>query len=204
LLKAKFRWDYGTLTDYGTIPELPNIFMNFNLTQQDILNLKIGDKILLNGVIFTARDRAHVFLLENNFDKIKNSIIYHCGPLVKNDKIISAGPTTSYRLNPYTPQVIEKYGIKAIIGKGGMDQSVQSALRGKAVYLSAVGGAGVLYGKRMRVRNVYKMEFGMPEAIWECEVRDFPVIVTMDAHGRSLYEEVCRKSREIFIGLVNG
>jgi len=171
--------------------------MNTPLSTQDILNLKIGDKLSLNGTIFTARDRAHKFLLENDFNKMQNSVIYHCGPLVKDNKIISAGPTTSSRLNPYTSKLIEKYGIKAIIGKGGMDQSVQSALQGKAVYLSAVGGAGVLYGKKMRVENVYKMEFGMPEAIWECEVRDFPVIVTMDAHGNSLYEDVFRSSKEV-------
>lgn len=175
------------------------IAINAPYKQEDILKLKIGDKVLINGTIFTARDKAHQFLLENDFDKIRNSIIYHCGPIVKNNEVISAGPTTSSRMNPYTPKLIEKYGIKAIIGKGGMDNSVLNALKGKAVYLSAVGGAGVLYAKAMAVKNVYKEEFGMPEAIWEFEVKDFPAIATMDSKGSSLYEEVYQKSKAVFM-----
>ncbi len=170
----------------------------------EFLKLKAGDRFLLNGTIFTARDKAHLFLLENDFDRIRGSIIYHCGPIIKNNEVVAGGPTTSSRLNPYTVKVIEKYGIKAIIGKGGMDNCVLDALRGKAVYFSAVGGAALVYAKKMRVKNVYKKEFGMPEAIWELEVKDFPVIVAMDSHGNSLYDDVLLKSRKVLESLSDG
>jgi fumarate hydratase subunit beta len=172
------------------------------LTKQDISKLKVGDKVLLSGTIFTARDKAHLYLLKNNFSKIKNSVIYHCGPIIKNKKVIAAGPTTSARMNPYTPQLIKKYAIRAIIGKGGMDDNVLRAMKGKAVYFSAVGGAAVLYAKAIKVKGIDKPEFGMPEAIWELEVKDFPVIVSMDAKGNSLYKEVERKSKKIFNSLI--
>ena len=163
---------------------------------ENFTDLKVGDKVNLNGTIFTARDKAHLFFLDENFDKIKNGIIYHCGPIVKDNEVVAAGPTTSYRMNTYTPKLIEKYGIKAIIGKGGMDNVVVEALRGKAVYFSAVGGAAVSYAKAMKVKNVYKQEFGMAEAIWEMEVKDFPVIVAIDAKGNSLYNDILGRSKK--------
>lgn len=172
------------------------------LKEEEILKLNVGDNVLLNGTIFTARDKAHVFLLENDFEKVRNSVIYHCGPIIKNNEAIAAGPTTSSRMNPYTPKLIEKYGVKGIIGKGGMDNSVLEALKGKAVYFSALGGAAVIYAKAIKVNGVHKLEFGMPEAIWEFEVNDFPVVVTMDAKGNSLYEEVYRKSEKVFQKLI--
>lgn len=162
----------------------------------DFTKLKLGDKILLNGMIFTVRDKAHLFLLENDFEMIRGSIIYHCGPIIKDRKVIAAGPTTSSRLNQYTPGLVDKYDIKAIIGKGGMDKSVLDSIKGKAVYFSAVGGAALVYAKNMIVQNVYKPEFGMPEAIWELVVKDLPLIVTMDAHGNSLYEKVQAHSKK--------
>lgn len=165
----------------------------------NFIDKNIGDKVLLNGTIFTARDKAHLFFLKEGFDKIKDGIIYHCGPLIKNNVVVAAGPTTSTRMNPYTPELIDKYGIRAIIGKGGMDKEVLEALRGKAVYFSAIGGAALVYAKGMKVKNVYKLEeFGMPEAIWELEVKDFPVIVAMDAKGNSIYEDVLANSRREF------
>ena len=162
----------------------------------DFTRLKVGDKVLLNGTVFTARDKAHLFLLENHFPKIKNSLIYHCGPLIKNNMVVAAGPTTSSRLNSYTPKLIEKYNIKAIIGKGGMDDTVLRALKGKAVYFSAVGGAALVYAKSMKVKNVYKKEFGMCEAIWELGVKNFPVIVTMDSKGNSLHRDILTRSKK--------
>jgi tartrate/fumarate subfamily iron-sulfur-dependent hydro-lyase beta chain len=178
------------------------------LKTENVTKLKVGDKVLISGEIFTARDKAHLFLLENNFEKIRNSVIYHCGPLVRRKgrdyKILSAGPTTSERLSMYTPELIEKYGIKAIIGKGGTDSKVLKALKGRSVYLSAAGGAGVLYAKSIvRVKGVYKLEFGIPDAIWVFEVKDFPTIVTMDSKGRSLHERILEKSRERFIKLIS-
>lgn len=178
------------------------------LSEKDITKLNIGDEVLLNGTIFAARDKAHLFFLDNNFSRISNSVIYHCGPIIKKEnsgwKAVAAGPTTSARLNPYTPRLIEKYKIKAIIGKGGMDNSVLEALRGKAVYLSAIGGAAALYAKAIKVKSVYKLEeFGMAEAIWEFEVKNFPAIVSMDAKDNSLHENIRRKSRDIFLKLIS-
>lgn len=174
------------------------IRLNTPLKEGDILKLNAGDNVLISGTIFTARDKAHLFLLEEDFPAVKDGIIYHAGPIIKDKEVISAGPTTSARLNPYTPKLIEKYGIKIIIGKGGMDQGVIDAMRGKAVYLSAIGGAGVLYANAMKFKNVYKEEFGMPEAIWEFEVKDFPAIVAIDSKGNSLYEKTLEKSKEAF------
>jgi len=171
------------------------ISVNLPMSSQDVMKLRAGDRLLLNGRVLTARDRAHRFLLEEFFEKMKEATVYHCGPIIKGSDVIAAGPTTSMRMSPYTPELIERYGIRAIIGKGGMDDKVLKAIRGKAVYLSAIGGAAVTYAKSMMLRGVYKEEFGMPEAIWEFEVKDFPVIVTMDAHGRSLHREVMEASR---------
>ncbi|MEE9323642.1 MAG: FumA C-terminus/TtdB family hydratase beta subunit [Candidatus Aenigmarchaeota archaeon] len=170
--------------------------------ENDFTKLNVGDKVSLNGTIFTARDRAQLFLLENDFQKIKNSIIYHCGPIVKGNEVVAAGPTSSSRFNLYTKQLIDKYNIRAIIGKGGMDNNVLDALRGRAVYFSAIGGAALLYTKNMKIRNVYKKEFGMAEAIWELEVKDFPVMVTMDSKGRNLHDNILKTSKGVFEKLV--
>jgi fumarate hydratase subunit beta len=178
------------------------IKLQIPLKQEDILKLKVGDQVLLSGVIFTARDKAHQFLLDENFENIKNGVIYHCGPIIKDNKVIAAGPTSSYRMNIFTPEVIEKYEIKAIIGKAGMDNNVLQALKGKAVYFSAIGGCGALYASSIKVKNVYKKEFGMPEAIWEFEIKDFPVVVTMDTNGNSLYEDILNKSKKEYNELV--
>lgn len=168
-----------------------------NIDEIDFTKLHVGDKLNLTGTIFTARDKAHLFFLDENFPQIKNGVLYHCGPIIKDNTAIAAGPTTSNRISAYTPQVIEKYGVRAIIGKGGMDKSVLDAMKSKAVYLAAVGGAAIVYAKAIKVKNVYKLqEFGMAEAIWEFEVKDFPVIVTMDSHGKSIYDDVKNKSEE--------
>jgi tartrate/fumarate subfamily iron-sulfur-dependent hydro-lyase beta chain len=179
------------------------IIINTPLKEEDILKLKVGDEVFINGEIFSARDKAHEFLLANQFEEIMDSIIYHCGPIIKNNEVIAAGPTTSSRMNLYTPSLIKKYGIKAIIGKGGMDDSVKEAIKGKAVYLSAIGGAACLYAEKMKMLNVYKKEFGMPEAIYKFEVKEFPVIVTIDARGNSIYDQVLEKSKAIFLNKIN-
>lgn len=166
------------------------------LQEEDIKKLKIGDEILLSGVVFTARDKAHQFLLEEDFNEMKNSVVYHCGPIIKGKEVIAAGPTTSARLNKYTPALIKKYNIKGIIGKGGMDDSVAKAIKDKAVYFSAIGGLAVIYAKKMRIKDVYKKEFGMPEAIWKIEIEDFPVVITIDFKGNSLYKKVYQNSKK--------
>ncbi len=179
------------------------IILNTPLKKEDILKLNVGDEVTITGNIFSARDKAHEFLLAEQFEQIRNSVIYHCGPIIKDDMVIAAGPTTSSRMNIYTPSLIKKYEIKAIIGKGGMDDSVKEALKGNAVYLSAIGGAACLYAEKMKILNVYKKEFGMPEAIWEFEVKEFPLMVTIDAKGNSLYDDVLKKSKEVYLNKIN-
>ncbi|HZX45368.1 MAG TPA: FumA C-terminus/TtdB family hydratase beta subunit [Candidatus Nanoarchaeia archaeon] len=165
--------------------------------------MELGSRVMLSGSIFTARDKAHKFLLESDElkEEITGGVIYHCGPIVKrgflSSKIVSAGPTTSERLSSFTPELIKKYKIKAIIGKGGMDDDTLAALKKYGcVYLAAIGGAGALIAERIRsVINTYKeQEFGMPEAIYELEVEDMPLVVAMDAKGNSLYKTVFLQS----------
>ena len=169
----------------------------------DFTKLKAGDMVSINGTLFTARDRAHIFLLENDFPQIENSIIYHCGPIVKKErgkwKFVSAGPTTSIREEPYEADVIRDYGVRGIIGKGGMGQKTLNALKEYgAVYLHAIGGLAALLAKSVtEVEEVYKLdEFGVPEAMWVINVSKFPAVVTMDSHGKSLHDEVLEDSRE--------
>jgi len=168
------------------------------LTEKDVKKLKLHGKVLLSGRVFTASDKAHKFLLENFFPKIRNSVIYHCGPLVRKTRngfeMVSAGPTTSERMSMYVPTIVSKYGIKAFIGKGGFDEDTINNIKGKCVYLQAVGGAGVLYAHKIKVIALHKPEFGFTEAIWELEVKDFPVIVAIDYKGNSIFEEVKRRS----------
>jgi len=166
------------------------------LEEKQVRELKIGDKVELSGIIFTARDKAHLYLLESRFQKLENGIIYHCGPIVKDNKVVSAGPTTSERLSLYAPDIIKKYRIKAIIGKGGMDNNTLKAMKEHGcVYLAAIGGAGALIASKIKsIKNIYKKEFGMPEAIYELEVENMPAIVAMDSKGNSIYENILKHS----------
>jgi len=142
-------------------------------------------------------------------DKLANGIIYHCGPIINKEnseiKIISAGPTTSERLSMYAPEIIKKYKIKAIIGKGGMDNNTLQALKKYGcVYLAATGGAGALIANTIKkVKNIYKeTEFGMPEAIYELEVEKVPLVVAMDSRGDSIYENIFNDSQKKYKKLV--
>lgn len=168
---------------------------------KDIQKLRVGDEILLSGNIFTCRDQAYNYILKHNFSRIKNGVIYHAGPIVKetNSGIIpvSAGPTTSARFEKRSIKLMEKYGVKVFIGKGGMDDDeVKKAMKNKAVYLAAVGGAGALYAKAMKIKNIYLRQLGMADAIWEIEVKDFPLIAAMDAHGNSIYHDIYLQSKK--------
>jgi len=166
------------------------------LEEKQVRELKIGDKVELSGIIFTARDKAHLYLLESRFQKLENGIIYHCGPIVKDNKVVSAGPTTSERLSLYAPDIIKKYRIKAIIGKGGMDNNTLKAMKEHGcVYLAAIGGAGALIASKIKsIKNIYKKEFGMPEAMYELEVENMPAIVAMDSKRNSIYEKILKHS----------
>jgi fumarate hydratase class I len=135
---------------------------------------------------------------------LKEGVIYHCGPVVsgldtREYRFVAAGPTTSSREEPYQADVMHHFKIKGVIGKGGMGARTLAACRDvPGVYFHAVGGAATLIAQSVqRVLGVYKLDFGVPEAMWVVEVKDFPVIVTMDAHGNSLHDEVAKKSKAV-------
>ncbi len=179
------------------------------ISEEEIRKLHVGDTVLLSGVIVTARDQAHKLMIEEHPDFIrdvlKESVIYHCGPVVRQDEngewhFVSAGPTTSAREEPYQADVIGEYNVRGVIGKGGMGPKTAEGLKKYgAVYFHAVGGAGTLIANAVKkVLTVHKLEeFGTPEAFWVIEVEDFPLVVTMDAHGNSMHKEVMEKSSKI-------
>ena len=179
------------------------------LSKDDVLSLKVGDLLLLSGKIVTARDKAHKFLTHEKPDRkempfdLEGGIIYHCGPLIRKTddtyKLIAAGPTTSMRVEMYEAEVIRDYGIRGIIGKGGMGEKTLAALQEcGCVYLQTISGAAVYLADRTtKVTTGWKVEeFGMAEAMWLLEIKDFPVIVTMDAHGNSLHKDIENLSLE--------
>lgn len=179
------------------------------ISEEDIRKLKVGDEVSLSGTIVTARDEAHKLMVEEKPDFIrdylKESVIYHCGPVVKQSEsgewsFVSAGPTTSAREEPYQSTVVCEYNIRGVIGKGGMgDKTSEGLKKCGAVYFHAIGGAGTLIANSVKkVKEVFKLEeFGSPEAFWVIEVENFPVVVTMDSHGGSLHKEVLEKSKKI-------
>lgn len=179
------------------------------ISEEKIRKLRVGDTVSLSGTIVTARDQAHKLMVEEKpdfvRDALKESVIYHCGPVVKKDdagnwSFVSAGPTTSAREEPYQSDVICEYNVRGVIGKGGMGAKTAEGLQKcGAVYFHAVGGAGTLIANSVKkVVTVHKLEeFGTPEAFWVIEVEDFPLVVTMDAHGGSLHKEVKEKSTKI-------
>ena len=176
-------------------------------TEEKIRALKVGDEVLISGVVFTGRDAVHKYLHEGgklpSGVNLRDGILYHCGPVVlKQDdgtwRATAAGPTTSIREEPYQAQIIKEFGIRGVIGKGGMGDKTLAACRDfGCVYLHAIGGAAQVLAECIKkVRNVYMMEtLGAPEAIWEFEVEDFPAVVTIDSHGNSLHKEVFAKTQ---------
>jgi tartrate/fumarate subfamily iron-sulfur-dependent hydro-lyase beta chain len=168
-------------------------------TEEKIRALKVGDQVEISGLVLTGRDAVHKWLHEGNLPpmSLKDGIIYHCGPVVMKKKgkwvVTAAGPTTSIREEPYQAGIIEKHGIRAVIGKGGMGEKTRLACeKFGCVYLHAVGGAAqVLAESIQEVEGVFGLEeFGSPEAIWQLRVKSFPVVVTIDAHGNSLHKEI--------------
>jgi fumarate hydratase class I len=172
------------------------------LAEPDVRKLKAGDVVLLSGTVFTGRDAVHQYLHKGGeLDVLQGAIIYHCGPVVLEDggqfRVVAAGPTTSIREEPYQAGVIAKYGVRAVIGKGGMGaKTLEACKEHGCVYLHAIGGAAQIYARCVKsVPNVYLKQFGSPEAVWEMVVEDFPAVVTMDSHGRSLHQEVADDSK---------
>ncbi len=190
------------------------IKLNTPICDEEIRKLKVGDEVLLSGTIVTARDQAHKLMIEEKPDFIreylKESVIYHCGPVVKQNEngkwsFVSAGPTTSIREEPYQSDVICEYNVRGVIGKGGMgDKTIEGLKKCGAVYFHAVGGAGTLIARSVvEVKEVFKLEeFGTPEAFWVIKVRDLPLVVTMDSHGNSLHKKILEDSKKIASDLI--
>jgi fumarate hydratase class I len=187
------------------------IKLSFPFTKEKILDLKVGDEVLISGVVFTGRDAVHKYLHEGGKlpegVSLRDGIIYHCGPVMMKQpdgswKCTAAGPTTSIREEPYQGQIIHDFGVRGVIGKGGMgDRTMTACKENGCVYLHAVGGAAQVLAECVKkVRNVYFAEqFGAPEAIWELEIVDFPAVVTIDAHGHSLHKEIFAKSEAALV-----
>jgi fumarate hydratase class I len=202
---------------------------NINIPIHDdvIRELKVGDSVLLTGVMVTGRDTVHKWLIETFIKKtrapqgddlqvyealkpvLNGGIIYHCGPVVsgldtKQYKFVAAGPTTSIREEPYQADVMKHFNIKGVIGKGGMGaKTLKGCQEVPGVYFHAIGGAATYIAQSVtRVLGVHKLDFGVPEAIWVIEVKDLPVVVTMDAHGQSLHEVVEKDSAKVLADLL--
>lgn len=182
--------------------------LSFPFTEEKIRALKVGDEVLLSGTVFTGRDAVHKHLHEGGAlppgVSWRDGIVYHCGPVMMRQpdcswQCTAAGPTTSSREEPYQWQVIRDFGVRGVIGKGGMgDKTLAACQEYGCVYFHAVGGAAQVLAECVKkVPHVYfAEEFGAPEAIWEMEIVDFPAVVTMDSHGRSLHREVLAASQE--------
>lgn len=178
------------------------------ITEAAIRELRIGDEVEISGEMVLGRDAAHKHLVktfDREFERLaRDRFLYHCGPVVQKQadgtyRFVAAGPTTSIREEPYEAQVIEQYGVRGVIGKGGMGpRTLEAMQKHGCVYIHAVGGlAVVLAQKVVKVNGAHMLdELGVPEAMWSIEVKDFPAVITMDSHGGSLHEVMFRDSAE--------
>ena len=197
------------------------------ISDEAIRDLKVGEPVLLSGVMMTGRDAVHKWMNDRFIAKkvdpseddlavyeaikpiLDGGIIYHCGPVVSGVetgeyKFVAAGPTTSIREEPYQASVMKLFNLKGVIGKGGMGaKTLQGCQDTPAVYFHAIGGAASLIAQRVeKVLGVHKLDFGVPEAMWVIEVKDFPVVVTMDSHGGSQHELVENGSEAVLEDLL--
>jgi fumarate hydratase class I len=202
--------------------------ITFPISPDTIKSLHTGDTVALSGIMATGRDTVHKWMIDTFirktrkpegddlevYEKIKpifkESIIYHCGPIVSGVdtgeyKFVAAGPTTSIREEPYQSEVLHHFDMRGVIGKGGMGANTLKACHDvPAAYFHAIGGAATLIAESVEeVLGVYKMSFGVPEAIWVLRVKEFPVVVTMDSHGVSIHDEVETESKKILQDLLN-
>jgi len=179
--------------------------LRYPFSEEAVRALSAGDVVRVSGRVYTGRDRLHKYLAEGGACPVtlRDGALYHCGPVVVPQdggwRVVAAGPTTSVREEPYMAKVIEGFGVRVIIGKGGMGQATQRAcVRCGCVYLQAVGGAAALLARRIRrVEGVHFLDaFGATEAMWELEVEGFETVVGIDTHGRNLFAEVRDASAE--------
>lgn len=197
------------------------------IADEVIRELKVGDAVSLSGMMVTGRDAAHKWMIETFIKKTRapqdddlqvyeelkkllaGSVIYHCGPVVtgldtKEYKIIAAGPTTSIREEPYQADVMKHFNVKGVIGKGGMGaKTLKGCQDTPGVYFHAIGGAASFLAQTVKkVHGVFKLDFGVPEAMWVIEVQDFPVVVTMDSHGGSQHSVIDDSSKKVLDDLL--
>jgi fumarate hydratase subunit beta len=158
------------------------------LSVEDVKKLRSGDVVYLSGRVYTARDKAHAMMRSRGSPvSLEGAALYHCGPLIRETQVLSAGPTTSGRMARYTEEIL-RLGVKAIIGKGGLPGE---PFRGKAVYLAYPGGCGAAAAKQIKVKDAHLEELGMAEALWEFEAENLgPMIVAIDSYGGDLYKDV--------------
>lgn len=156
----------------------------------EVLHLHAGDRVELSGIVYTARDEAHLRMKKEGipFDP-KGAAIYHCGPVIQNSRILAAGPTTSARMNKLSGFLLDQ-GVRALIGKGGMGQEAREQLRDRAVYLAFTGGCAALAASHMTLRGVFFEDLGMAEAVWVIELDSLPLTVGIDAQGNDIFETV--------------
>jgi fumarate hydratase, class I len=174
------------------------------ITEEQIRSLNVGDVVRIDGMMYTGRDAIHKYLSENDSPvDLNGQVIYHCGPVMLKDEagqwhVKAAGPTTSIREEPYQGDIMKRFGIRAVIGKGGMGPKTLEALQEHGgVYLNAIGGAAQYYADCIKsVEGVDLMQFGIPEAMWHLKVEGFTAVVTMDSHGNSLHSDVDKSSLE--------
>ena len=192
------------------------------LNENTVLSLKVGEPVALSGIMVTGRDAVHKWLVETFIKQTRpasnddlaiytaiqpllaGGVIYHCGPVVsgletRDYRFVAAGPTTSSREEPYQGDVMKHFKVMGVIGKGGMGPKTLAACQEvPGLYLHAIGGAATIIAQTVtRVLGVYKLDFGVPEAMWVIEVSDFPVVVTMDAHSDSLHTAIENKSKAV-------
>jgi len=160
----------------------------------EVLRLRAGDCVELSGTVYTARDEAHMRMQEAGipFDP-QGAAIYHCGPVILDNRIVAAGPTTSARMNELSGFLIDR-GVRALIGKGGMGSTVREQLKGKGVYLAFTGGCAALASARMKLKGVFFEDLGMAEAVWAIELDHLPLVVGIDANGNDLFDSVMKKA----------
>ena len=185
------------------------------LSGDDVRSLNVGDLVLLDGLLVTGRDRVHKFLFNEKPDRsvvpfeLEGAVLYHCGPIIRKEeseyRLIAGGPTTSQRVEMYEWWVIKEYGLRGVMGKGGMGEKTLKTLKEEGcAYFHTISGAAVYLADRIkRVVDGWKIEeFGAPEAMWLLEVSNFPAIVTMDAHGNSLHKSIADKSMKAYMQLL--
>jgi fumarate hydratase subunit beta len=166
---------------------------------EEVLALHAGDHVELSGLVYTARDEAHLRMQKEGipFDP-KGAVIYHCGPVIQEKRVIAAGPTTSARMNELSGFLIEK-GVRALIGKGGMGTRVRDQLKGRGVYLAFTGGCAALAADRMTLKGVFFEDLGMAEAVWVIELNRLPLVVGIDSHGNDIFGEVSKHADAEFV-----